>query len=196
MFVITTTLLALNAAPVLTISELVPTAPSDTSCIVMSANVDSRRSPLDSLSFTVDGATVKVCYGRPSARGRTMLGGTNVPYGKVWRTGANEPTMIHTTIPLVIGDVSVEPGTYSLYSVPGESQWQILVNASIDQWGHERNYTGAVAAQELGRATVVSERTEQHVETFTIRTESMDGGAALVLEWEHTRVRVPLRKAS
>ncbi len=179
------------AAPV----GLVPAIAADTSCIVMNANLDTRRSPLDSLTFMVQGSPVKVCYGRPSARGRTMIGGSSVPFGKIWRTGANEPTMLHTAIPLDIGGVRVGPGTYSVYTVPGETTWQIVLNSSITQWGHERNYTGDVAAQEIGRASAPSDRVQGHVETFTMRAEpSSDGSATLIMEWEHTTVKVPFKK--
>jgi hypothetical protein len=77
--------------------------PADSACPVLLPNdvpVKGRQSPLDSLTFTVANQTVKVCYGRPSARGRTMIGGQGVPYGKLWRTGANEPTVIFTPVAL------------------------------------------------------------------------------------------------
>lgn len=169
-----------------------PPAAADTACIVMGMSVQGRRSPLDSLTFLVDGSPVKVCYGRPAARGRTMIGGSAVPFGQVWRTGANEPTMIHTTVPITVAGLAVPAGTYSLYTVPGETQWEIIVNKSVSQWGHERYYTAEVRAQELGRATVPSGRTTEHVEQFTIRSEPRGKEASLMLEWERTRVTIPV----
>jgi len=158
------------------------------------SNPAARPSPLDSLTFEVAGNEVKVCYGRPSARGRTMIGGDNVPFGQVWRTGANETTKIMSGAALLVGDIEVPAGMHALYTVPGESQWQIIVNRSYEQWGAERTYTDEVKAQEIGRVTVPVERIDDHVETFTIRAEPRpDGSAQLVLEWEHTRVRVPMR---
>ena len=68
---------------------------ADTSCPHRNVPLEGRKSPLDSLSFKVADRTVKVCYGRPSSRGRVMLGGSAVPYGKIWRTGANEPTIFY-----------------------------------------------------------------------------------------------------
>src|SRR5918994_5135940 len=138
-------LLSLAAAPA-------PMA-ADSACPVPHPNdvpVQGRQSPLDSLTFTVATQTVKVCYGRPSARGRTMIGGTAVPYGKLWRTGANEPTVIFTPVALEIAGVKVQPGKYSLYSVPGEKEWEVIVNRSTTQWGHENDYTDEVRAQEVG----------------------------------------------
>ena len=152
-------------------------------------------SPKDSLSFAAGGAVVKVCYSRPSSRGRTMIGGEHVPYGRVWRTGANEPTMIHTTGHLVIAGIHVDAGTYSLYTVPGEREWEIIVNRATHQWGEESNYTDSVRAQEVGRGRVPVQRVDQAIEKFTMRAEPGQGGdAMLILEWEHTRVAVPVQR--
>lgn len=185
------TALLVAAAPA---SAPVAVAPSD-SCIVMNHELPlaSRKSPLDSTSFTLSGKTITVCYGRPSSRGRTMIGGDAVPYGKLWRTGANEPTMIHTPVPLEIAGIKVPAGTYSLYTIPGKREWTIIVNRSITQWGEEHSYTAEVKAQDVGRATVPSGTTPQHVETFTIRAEPKGADAAdLILEWESTRVVIPI----
>lgn len=175
----------------------------DTACIVnrsvmpgrgvISLNPQVRaRSPLDSATLRAGEAVVKVCYGRPSARGRTMIGGADVPYGRIWRTGANEATMLHITRPVMIAGVHVEPGTYSLYTVPGEREWEIIINRSYLQWGHESTYTDSVRAQEVGRGRVAAAATPEHVEQFTIRAVSGRGGGTLVLEWERTRVAVPV----
>ena len=168
----------------------------DPACITMNTQnlpLAKRKSPLDSLSFTVGGKTAKVCYGRPSLRGRQMIGGEAVPYGKIWRTGANEPTMIHTTGPMTLAGLKLPAGSYSLYTVPGKTEWEIVVNRSITQWGEESGYTEEVKKQELGRAKVKPENASAPVEQFTIRAEPGSGDAkALVLEWEKTRVRIPV----
>jgi len=168
------------------------TLAADTACIVMDAPVTERLSPLDSLSFRLDGHTVKVCYGRPSSRGRTMIGGRDVPYDKLWRTGANEPTMVHTTGPISIAGIEVEPGSYSLYTVPGEAEWTIVVNSSITQWGHISEYTYRVRRKEVGRATVPRERTARHVETLTFTADPVEREAIIFLEWERTRIAIPI----
>ncbi len=123
-----------------------------------------------------------------------MIGGSAVPYDKIWRTGANEPSMIHTSGRLSVAGIEIGPGSYSVYSVPGEHGWQIVLNRSTTQWGHERFYSGDVAAQEIGRADVESRRTSSHVESFTIRTESSEDMITLILEWENTLVTVPIRR--
>ena len=188
------TILALStlagAMPAITVAG---TVHPDPACAARNVPVPGRKSPLDSISFTVSKQPVKLCYGRPSSRGRVMLGGKNVPYGKLWRTGANEPTIFFAPVPLNIAGLQVPPGVYSLYTVPGPNEWEIIVNRSISQWGEESQYTDEVKAQELGRAKVKSEKLSTPVETFTIRAEPAGSDAkALVLEWEKTRVRIPI----
>jgi hypothetical protein len=152
-----------------------------------------RASPYDSVTVSAGALQAKICYGRPSLRGRAVLGGDLVPYGKLWRTGANEPTIIHLASAAEIAGIAVEPGSYSLYTIPGAEEWTVIVNRSITQWGHESTYRDDVAAQEVGRATVARESVSEPVETFTIRSEASGAGAArLVLEWELTRVEIPL----
>lgn len=169
----------------------------DTACQVLNPDrvpAQGRKSPLDSLSFTLGGKPVKLCYGRPSSRGRVMVGGAAVPFGKLWRTGANEPTIFYNPLAMTVAGIRVPPGVYSLYTVPGAKHWEVIVNRSISQWGEEHNYTPQVQAQEVGRATVTSESLTDPIETFTIRAEpSANGSATLVLEWEKTRIRIPLK---
>lgn len=166
-------------------------------CITMNTQrlpLAQRQSPLDSVSFKLAGGAVKICYSRPAARGRPVFGAL-VPYGQIWRTGANEPTMIHTTVPLNIAGIYVTPGSYSLYTVPNEGQWEIVVNRSITQWGNESNYGPAVRAAEVGRAPASAERIETPVEQLTIRaTEANANAVVVMLEWEHTQVVIPFMK--
>jgi hypothetical protein len=157
--------------------------------------VAGRASPYDSTLVTIGDAQAKVCYGRPAARGRTMIGGEHVPFGQVWRTGANEPTIIHLPFRASIAGLEVQPGSYSLYTIPDAQYWTVIVNRSITQWGHESAYTAAVQEQEVGRAQVAIEPTAAHVESFTIRSEPVaDNRTNLVLEWEGTRVPIPIAR--
>lgn len=186
------------------LSLLLAVTPPDTTCLwnqsVNGARTVSipdarRQSPKDSATARVGDTVLKVCYSRPSARGRTMIGGEAVPFGRVWRTGANEATMIHTTGHLVIAGIHVDAGTYALYTVPGEREWEVIVNRSWRQWGHESTYSDSVRAQEVGRGRVPAAQADAPVETFTIRAEPAAGGdAALVLEWERTRVVIPVAR--
>ena len=175
----------------------IPAPAADTACVVQNPQrmpAEGRPSPLDSLTFAVGRHQVKVCYGRPSLRGRAMIGGDAVPYGKLWRTGANEPTIFYTPVKLDVAGIAVAPGLYSLYTVPGETEWEIIVNRATSQWGHESRYTDEVKKQEVGRGKAPAERLEAPVEQFTIRAEPGSGGAqSLLLEWEKTRVRIPVK---
>ena len=154
-----------------------------------------RPSPYDSTTIQVGEGVAKICYGRPSLKGRTMIGGEAVPYDTLWRTGANEPTTIHLNVPATIAGMEVDSGAYSLYTVPREEgPWTLIVNRSTSQWGHESSYTEEVRAQEVGRAEVPAERVDQPIEQLTIRpTGGSQQGA--VLEWQNTRVRIPIQPA-
>jgi hypothetical protein len=186
-------------ATVLSASGSLPAPPimihPNTACPSRNVPLAGRKSPLDSLAFSIAKQPVKVCYGRPSSRGRVMLGGEHVPYGKLWRTGANEPTIFFAPIPLTVAGLRVAPGVYSLYTVPGAKEWEVIVNRSISQWGEEGNYTDKVKAQEVGRAKVKSESVTSPVETFTIRAEPAGDDATLILEWEKARVKIPFKAA-
>lgn len=150
------------------------------------AQLTARPSPLDSVTATMGGAEVKICYSRPSLRGRTAVGGDLVPFGKIWRTGANEPTVIHTSAPITIGSVRLEAGSHSIYTIPASGEWAILINSGTEQWG-----TQYPTATEVGRATGAVTTLAAPVEQFTIRLT----GTALVMEWETTRVTVPVAAA-
>ena len=155
--------------------------------------VKKRVSPYDSTELRLAGQRALVCYSRPSLRGRHMIGGEAVPYGKLWRTGANEPTILHLPVAATVAGIRVEPGSYSLYTVPTEKEWTVIVNRSTKQWGIENQYTAEIKAQEVGRAQLKAETVQQPVEQFTIRSQPVKGGADLVLEWEHSRVKIPVR---
>ncbi len=191
--------MTLYALAVLAFAGAPAPAVADSACPVLLPNdvpVKGRQSPLDSLTFKMGQQTVKVCYGRPSARGRTMIGGQGVPYGKLWRTGANEPTVIFTPVALDIAGVKVEPGKYSLYTVPGEKEWEVIVNRSTSQWGHENSYTKEVEAQEVGRGKAPATKASTAVETFTISPHPAAQPIHLRLAWERTVVDIPIKAAS
>ncbi len=153
-----------------------------------------RPSPYDSTMVNVGGAQAKICYGRPSARDREIVGGL-LPYDTIWRTGANEPTIIHLPVAAEIAGLAVEPGSYAIYTVPRANEWTVIVNRSTSQWGIETAYTPEVRAQEVGRASVPVETIPTHEETFVITTEPGDANATnIVLTWERTRVRIPIRR--
>jgi hypothetical protein len=146
-------------------------------------------SPRDTAEMTLGGERILVDYGRPYMRGRPIMGAL-VPYGQVWRTGANAATTFVTPRDVRIGGTPVPAGTYTLYTLPGEREWQLIVNRQTGQWGTEYD-----PAQDLARIPMRVERTSAPVEQFTI---SMMAGtpAQLVMEWENTRASVPVELAA
>src|SRR5215510_2368501 len=94
----------------------------------------NRVSPHETTDLTLNGKKVTVTYGRPSMKGRKIMGGL-VPYGQVWRTGADEATVLTTDADLMIGNLSVPKGSYSLFTLPSESGWKLIVNKVDKQWG-------------------------------------------------------------
>jgi hypothetical protein len=152
-----------------------------------------RSSPLAALRFELGGAGVRLCYGRPALRGRRMLGGPRVPFGRLWRTGANEPTVLISSIPLEVAGLRIPAGRTSIYTIPGPESWEVILNAATSQWGLESEYSSEVRARELGRVILPSDSGEV-VERLTINAEPRDGDAVdLVLAWNFTRLRIPIR---
>ena len=155
------------------------------------SELTERASPPDSSSVELGDGVVKICYGSPRVRGREIFGGL-VSYDSPWRLGANEPTTLHTTIPLSVGGVEVDPGSYALYAVPGREEWQIAVNAATERWGIPIDET--VMQDDIGRATAPATSAEESVEALRITLEPAGEGAArMAIAWASTRVEVPLR---
>lgn len=148
-------------------------------------------SPHDSASVTLGGKTVTITYGRPYMKGRKIFGGL-VPFGKVWRTGADDATTFTTDGDLMLGTLHVPAGTYALFTIPGEKEWTVILNKVAKTWGayeYEKN-----KAQDLGTTTgTVSHPATPPFEQFTIGFEEASGNkATLVLTWDTTRVSVPV----
>ena len=153
-----------------------------------------RPSPLDSIAVQLGSGTMKLCYSRPSARGRKVMGGL-VPFDQPWRLGANEATSINVPVPVEIAGVRVEPGSYTVYAIPGASGWQIVVNRDVKRWGVPID--DAVRRRDVGAGRVTPEPLSAPVETLTLKFAPTAGNTTeLVLEWEKTRVRIPIRRTS
>jgi hypothetical protein len=152
-----------------------------------------RASPLVALDLPLKGGRGRLCYGSPSLRGRTMIGGEAVPYGELWRLGANEPTTLHLDRIVYVGDLVLSPGSYSLYAIPDRKEWEIVINRATKQWGLESEYTPEIAAQEVGRVRLQAQALDAPVEalTFSSRTSAL-GAVELIFEWQTTRWRLPL----
>ena len=147
-------------------------------------------SPRDTARLEIAaGKRVYVDYGRPSMRGRRIVGEL-VPYGRVWRTGANAATTLVTETDLRIGDALVPRGTYTLYTLPTAQGWTLIVNRQTGQWGTQYD-----ASRDLVRIPMRSARVAQPVEKFTIALErgTTRGTGTLAMAWENTRLTVPVR---
>jgi hypothetical protein len=146
----------------------------------------SRPSPPAQASVSLGGHNVTIDYSAPSMRGRKIFGGL-VPFGHWWRTGANEATTLKTDVNLRIGNLGVPAGTYTLYTIPTESGWTLIVNKQTGQWGTKYD-----EAQDLGRVKM-SEGVlpSSPIETFQIQFEhTNDLTTQLHLKWETTNVFV------
>ena len=169
--------------------------PAPSACWIraQAAEAAQRSSPLDSASVQLGGVTIKLCYSRPSARGRQVMGGL-VPFDQPWRLGANEATSIQIPFAADVAGVRVSPGNYSVYAIPGASAWQIVLNRGVERWGIPIN--DEVRAKDVGTGRVASEALTTPVETLTLRFAPASGNATeLIVEWEKTRVRIPIRRA-
>lgn len=143
-------------------------------------------SPRDSVVADIGGAHVAVDYGRPFKRGRVIFGNV-VPWGEVWRTGANEATGFATSRDLQIGGVAVPAGRYTLWSLPAEAGWKLIVNRQTGQWGTEYD-----PAQDLARIDLQTRKLDDPVEEFTIELEPQGQGAVLRLMWDEVEAFVPV----
>jgi len=143
-------------------------------------------SPRDSSVAQVGGGRVVVDYGRPFKRGRTIMGDV-VPYGQVWRTGANAATVFTTSRGLEIGGAMVPAGSYTLWTLPSPEGWKLVINRQTGQWGTEYD-----EEQDLARVDMQVRRTAAPVEQFTIRVEPAGAGAGVLrLSWDDTEAFVP-----
>ncbi len=139
-----------------------------------------RASPHDTVKAVIDGANVSITYGRPYVKGRKIFGGL-VPYGQVWRTGADEATILETDKMLMLGALHLNPGKYSLYSVIDEKTWKLVVNKQVGQWGTEYQQ-----GQDLGRVDMRVEALAAPVEQFAIAIDkgASGKGGVLTMQWE------------
>ena len=145
-------------------------------------------SPRDTASAEIGSATVTVDYGRPSMRGRKVFGGI-VPYGQVWRTGANAATQLITDHDLVIGGQAVPAGTYSLWTVPGRDGWTLIINRQHGQWGTEYD-----PDHDLVRVPLTVTASDRPVERFTVTVAGGEAGeGSIAFAWERTRATVEVR---
>ena len=152
-------------------------------------------SPKAIIQQSVGLTDVEIEYSRPSARGRAVFGNL-IPFGKVWRTGANENTTISFSDDVIIDGKTLKKGKYSLYTVPKIESWEIIFYKTTDNWGNPEEWKEENVAL---RATVKPETLNKSVETFTIGISGLDNNFAyLEISWENSyaalKFEVPTQK--
>jgi hypothetical protein len=144
-------------------------------------------SPPATASVVISGKKLTIAYSAPSMRGRKIMGGL-VPYGHWWRTGADSATTFQTEADLDIGGLKVPKGTYTIYTLPGAKEWQLIVNKQTGQFGTEYD-----EKRDLGRVKMTVAQTPAPVEKFKIELVATSGNQGLLkMTWEKTVVSVPI----
>lgn len=147
-----------------------------------------RPSPPATAQVTLKSKNITIDYSRPSLKGR-KVGQELAPYGQVWRTGANEATTLTTEVDLNIGGTKVPAGKYTIWTLPSEGTWKLIINKQTGQWG-----THYEEGQDLARIDMKKSALPQTVEQFTISFDKKsDTTADLNLDWENTRVSVSIK---
>ena len=138
-------------------------------------------SPPAVASVTLQGGTIQLKYNSPSMRGREIYGGL-VPYGKVWRTGANPATTLITPISLHIGNLLVPAGTYTMYTLPDKDNWMLIINKHTKQWGTEY-----YPNEDLGRVKMDQDSIDTPQEVMSISFDHVEKNSAeMHIRWAKT----------
>ena len=138
-------------------------------------------SPPATATVTLAGQTLTLKYNTPHMRGREIFGGL-VPYGEVWRTGANPATTLITPVSLHIGSLLVPAGTYTIYSLPGRDKWMLIINEQIGQWGTEYHQE-----QDLGRVEMKGHTLDSAQEVMSLSFDDIKRDSAeLHIRWART----------
>ena len=147
------------------------------------------KSPMDLIEFSSsDGEkAVRVLYSRPQLKGRNFS--SLVPNGKLWRTGANESTEITFYKPASMNNVKIEKGSYTLYTIPNENEWTIIINKATHTWGAYRYNK----KDDVLRFNVPAKKSDNLIEALSMVFENSSGGGNLVLGWSDKIVKIPFK---
>src|SRR5712664_4369020 len=149
----------------------------------------ARPSPPAKASCTLaDGKAITVDYSSPRAKGRKIFGGL-VPYGQVWRAGANEATTFATSSDITVGGKAVPAGKYTIFAIPGEDKWTLVISKKTGEWGTA--YPGT--DNDLARIDMKASKTSSPVENFTIAFDQKGNGCTMRMEWENTNASVDIK---
>jgi hypothetical protein len=155
------------------------------------ATVSFAQKPSPAASASCDlgaGKSVKTDYSSPRMKGRKIYGDL-VPFGQVWRTGANEATTFVTSSDIVVGGKAVPAGSYTIFTVPTADKWTLIINKKTGEWGIPYKYE----SDELARVDMKVSKLPSPVENFTISYEKSGNGCTMHLDWETTRASVDIR---
>ena len=151
--------------------------------------IKPRTSPFTMVNVRYKDTYLKISYSQPHKRERFIFGGL-VPYGQVWRTGANEATEITITRDILINNTPLKAGTYSLFTIPEKDSWTIIINSDLGLWG-AYNYN---VKMDVLRFSVPSQILQGAVyEPFTISIDQKNDKAEIILAWDSVQVRIPVQ---
>ncbi len=156
------------------------------------AQQDKSKRPSPPASAACDiggGKSITVDYSSPRAKGRKIYGGV-VPYGEVWRAGANEATTFVSNADLTVGGKDVPAGSYTIFAIPEKDKWTLIVSKKTGEWGTD--YPGP--SQDLARMEMKTSALPAAAENFTIAFDKTAGGCTLRMDWETTRAAVDIAK--
>ncbi|WP_179351832.1 DUF2911 domain-containing protein [Winogradskyella vidalii] len=149
-------------------------------------------SPKDTAEIALNDLKIKVEYNRPSKRDREVFGAL-VPFDNVWRTGANEATTFETNKDLIIDEIVLKKGKYTIWTIPKEDTWTVMFNSKQYDWGvnekMEPMWDPNYDALEL---VVPAQKIDETVEKFTIAFDHKTGNLKLTMAWDNTLIEVPL----
>jgi tetratricopeptide (TPR) repeat protein len=161
---------------------------------VGNAQLAPQPSPLGKLEQTIGLTDLSVQYSRPSKKGRVVFGNV-VPFGEIWRTGANENTKFTNSDVLIFGKDTLKPGTYALYTKPTKEAWDLIFYTDVTNWGTPEVWDDKKVALKVNAKV---SPLKDAVETFTISIDGLESvnGGALTLKWEQTAVSFPFAVAT
>ena len=155
---------------------------------VFAACQANRPSPAASASCDLGGGkTIKTDYSSPRMKGRKIYGDL-VPFGQVWRTGANDATTFVTSADLVVAGKAVPAGSYTIFTIPNADKWTLIINKKTGEWGIPYKYE----SDELARIDMKVSKLPSSLEDFTISYVKSGSGCALQMDWETTRASVDI----
>jgi hypothetical protein len=166
--------------------EYIPVGPLMPLMALLGAGAQRSSPPATAKCDLPGGKSVAVDYSRPQMKGRKILGGL-VPYGQVWRAGANEATTFVTTADLVIGGKHVPSGSYTLFTIPDKDKWTLIISKKTGEWGipYPEGF-------DLFRVDMKAGATSAPVESFTTAFDKDSNGCTLRMEWENTRATLDI----